>query len=96
MGEPARPKTRNAGIPACDSRADGARHRLIANGDIVQRPMRLYVDNLAAQSAHHGIQALDLLANGGFDFRRGKGHLEAAEVGAVGITGMSADPYAAR
>src|SRR5471030_3383958 len=78
-------------IPLAYSIGDSARHFRIAHRHVVQRPVRLHVNDLGAQPAHHGIQALNLPAHRTFDFGGSHGDFDAAEIGAVGVTGMGAD-----
>src|SRR5262249_47791298 len=50
----------------------------------------------SAETLHDRFKGADLVEDGGGDIGAGQGHFEAAEVGAVGIAGMSSDADAAR
>ena len=50
--------------------------------------------DLAAQPAHYGLQALDLVADRACYFRGRHGDFEAPEVGAVGVARVGPDMYA--
>ncbi len=86
---------RDVRVPACDAFADGARNPSIVHGDVVDRAVRLDMDDAAMETLHDGVETDDLIEDGLGDFGGGHRHLDAAEVGAVGIPGVRADADAA-
>ena len=83
------------GIPARHALRDGARHFRIAHRDIVERAVRLDVDDGAAEPAHHLVQARDLGVHRVRDRLRRHGDFQPSEILAVGIARVRADAYAA-
>jgi len=57
--------------------------------------MRFYMNDDAAQALHDAVETGDLLVDGCGDLGRPHSDLDPAEVGAVGVAGVSADPHAA-
>jgi len=83
-------------IPLPHRRANRARHRVVAHRDVyIQRAVRFDVDDGCAQPRCHRLQPADLPRHGVLDLVFAHGDFNAAEVGAVGITGMRSDVHPA-